>query len=314
MYAFESYHRAQSLTEAVELLAANPFARPMAGGTDILVRLREGHKDYADIVDIHGLPELDSITEEHGELRIGSGTTFATMMASPLVARLAPVLIEAAGWVAGPQIRNTATIGGNICNGSACADSAAPLLVLNAHLDLIGPEGQRLIPLRGFHLGPGRVELRQGEILRSVRIKPEPDQNLGTAYVKYSMRQAMDIATIGCGAGVRIQDGQSAKSEGNGKSERCTGIVDELRLAFTVAAPTPVRCPAAEAAARGLPLDEAVQAALAALDQDVSPRTSWRAAGDFRMHIIRTLAGRMIRTAAERFITHVAEHREVRTC
>ncbi len=309
MYAFESYHRAQSLTEAVELLTSNPFARPMAGGTDILVRLREGHKDYAHIVDIHGLPELDSITKEGGELRIGSGTTFATLMASPLAARLTPMLIEAAGWVAGPQIRNTATIGGNICNGSACADSAAPLLVLNAHLDLIGPEGQRLIPLRGFHLGPGRVELRQGEILRSVRIKPEPDQNLGTAYIKYSMRQAMDIATIGCGAGVRFRDG---------KPERRTGIVDELRLAFTVAAPTPVRCPAAEAAARGLPLDEAVQAALAALDQDVFPRTSWRAAGDFRMHIIRTLADRMIRTAAKRFAKHDAKHdakhEEVRAC
>ena len=302
MYAFKSYHRAQSLTEAVELLAAHPFARPMAGGTDILVRLREGHKDYADIVDIHGLPELEGITENRGELRIGSGTTFAALMASPLAARLAPMLIEAAGWVAGPQIRNTATIGGNICNGSACADSAAPLLVLNAHLDLIGPEGERLIPLRGFHLGPGRVELRQGEILRSVRIKSEPDQNLGTAYVKYSMRQAMDIATIGCGAGIRLRDG------------RPNGIVDELRLAFTVAAPTPVRCPAAENAAKDLPLDQAVKAVAEVLDQDVSPRTSWRAAGDFRMHIIRTLAGRMIRTAAERFITHVAEHREVRTC
>ncbi|PTN38013.1 xanthine dehydrogenase subunit XdhB [Desulfonatronum sp. SC1] len=309
MYAFESYHRAQSLTEAVELLAANPFARPMAGGTDILVRLRERHKEYAEIVDIHDLPELEGITEDRGELRIGSGTTFAALMASPLAARLAPMLIEAAGWVAGPQIRNTATIGGNICNGSACADSAAPLLILNAHLDLIGPEGERLIPLRGFHLGPGRVELRQGEILRSVRIKPEPGQGqtlgLGTAYVKYSMRQAMDIATIGCGAGIRLRDGQS---------ERRERIVDELRLAFTVAAPTPVRCPAAEAAAKGLPLDEAIQAALAVLDHDVSPRTSWRAAGDFRMHIIRTLTGRMIRTAAERYAKHVAKHFEVRTC
>ncbi|WP_045219777.1 xanthine dehydrogenase subunit XdhB [Desulfonatronum thioautotrophicum] len=302
MYAFASYHRPQSLTEAVALLAANPFARPMAGGTDILVRLREGHKDYADIVDIHGLPELEGMSEDRGELRIGSGTTFASLMASPLAARLAPMLIEAAGWVAGPQIRNTATIGGNICNGSACADSAAPLLVLNAHLDLIGPEGQRLIPLRGFHLGPGRVERRPGEILRSVRIKSERDQNIGTAYVKYSMRQAMDIATIGCGAGVRLRD------------DHPNGIVDELRLAFTVAAPTPVRCPTAEAAARGLPLSQAVKAVAEALDQDVSPRTSWRAAGVFRMHIIRTLAGRMIRTAAKRFASSAANHREARTC
>ncbi|TVQ98890.1 MAG: xanthine dehydrogenase FAD-binding subunit XdhB [Desulfovibrionales bacterium] len=302
MYAFESYHRPQSLTDAVALLAANPFARPMAGGTDILVRLREGHKDYADIVDIHGLPELEGMSADRGELRIGSGTTFAALMTSSLATRLAPMLIEAAGWVAGPQIRNTATIGGNICNGSACADSAAPLLVLNAHLDLIGPEGQRLIPLRGFHLGPGRVERRPGEILRSVRIKSEQDQGLGTAYVKYSMRQAMDIATIGCGAGVRLRDDQS------------NGIVDELRLAFTVAAPTPVRCPTAEAAARGLPLSQAVKAVAEALDQDVSPRTSWRAAGDFRMHIIRTLAERMIRTAAKRFASSAANHQEARTC
>ncbi|GAB6059065.1 xanthine dehydrogenase subunit XdhB [Desulfonatronum parangueonense] len=284
MFAFESYHRARTLSEALDLLAVNPFARPMAGGTDILVRLREGHKDYADIVDIHGLSELEGITEEAGALRIGAGTTFASIMASPLAARHAPMLIEAAGWVAGPQIRNVATIGGNICNGSVCADSAAPLLVLNAHLDLIGPEGERLIPLRGFHLGPGRVELRRGEILRSIRIKTEECRNLGTSYIKYSMRQAMDIATIGCGAGVRISD----------------GAVRELRLAFTVAAPVPVRCPAAEAAATGLPLEQAVETACETLVQDVSPRTSWRAAADFRLHIIRTLAKRMILAAAAR--------------
>ncbi|SDB09429.1 xanthine dehydrogenase FAD-binding subunit [Desulfonatronum thiosulfatophilum] len=284
MFAFESYHRARTLTEALDLLAANPFARPMAGGTDILVRLREGHKEYAEIVDIHGLPELQTITEEDGSLRIGSGATFTSIMASPSVARHVPMLIEAAGWVAGPQIRNVATIGGNICNGSVCADSAAPLLVLNAHLDLIGPEGERLIPLRGFHLGPGRVELRRGEILRSIRIKTDECRDLGTAYVKYSMRQAMDIATIGCGAGVRIRD----------------GAVRELRLAFTVAAPIPVRCTTAETAATGLPLEQAVEAVCETLAQDVSPRTSWRAAGDFRLHIIRTLARRMILAAAKR--------------
>jgi xanthine dehydrogenase FAD-binding subunit len=251
----------------------------------VLVRLREGHREYANVVDIHGLPELTGITEDpDGTLRIGAGTNFTDVIASRAVARRAPVLAEAAGFVAGPQIRNVATIGGNICNGSVCADSASPLLVLNAHLDFLGPEGERITPLRGFHVGPGRVELRRGEILRSIVIKPEECRDLGAAYVKYSMREAMDIATIGCGAGVRLRE----------------GLVRELRLAFTVAAPTPVRCPRAEKAAQGLPLAEAIEAVCRELVHDVAPRTSWRAAKDFRLHIIRTLARRMIARAAER--------------
>lgn len=285
MFAIQTYHKATDVAYAVRLLAENPFARAIAGGTDVLVRLREGHEEYAHLVDIHGLPELSTIELDEHALTIGSGVTFSRVMGSPEVATAAPVLAEAAGWVAGPQIRDVGTIGGNLCNGSVCADSAPALLVLNARLVIAGPDGERTAPLRGFHLGPGRVELRTGEVLRAIVI-PRPEcANLGAASVKYSMRSAMDIATIGCSAGVRLAD---------------DGTVAEARLAFTVAAPTPVRCPTAEQAAAGLPIDEAAEAAARAVVEDVTPRDSWRASKNLRLQIIRTLTRRTLRAAAQR--------------
>ena len=283
MFAFEKYQRAASVAEAVDMLARDPLSIVLAGGTDALVRLREGHREYANVVDVNSIAELREIADDGDAVRIGAGATFTSIIQSDIIAEHVPALAEAAGWVAGPQIRNVGTVGGNICNGSVCADSVSALLVLDAHLDLVGPEGERVTPLRGFHLGPGKVELRTGELLRSIRImKPEPA--LGAAYVKYSMRQAMDIATIGCGAALKVVNGAAT----------------DLRLAFTVAAPTPVRCPEAEKAAEGLPLDEAMDAVCEAVVSDVTPRTSWRADKDFRLHIIKTLARRMMTKAAQR--------------
>lgn len=289
MFAVEKYAKAQSVAEAVRLLAADPFAVPIAGGTDILVKLREGHREYANLVDIHALAELTPITlEPDGSLAVGAGATFTQVIESELVQRHSPVLAEGASWVAGPQIRNVGTVGGNICNGSVCADSVPPLLVLDAELELQGPQGLRRIPLRGFHTGPGKVARGHAEVLTRIVIPAAPPKSagmFGAASIKYAMRQAMDITTIGCAAAILL-DGER---------------IQWLKLAFSVAAPTPVRCPAAEAAALGQPLDAktiaAVQEAVAA---DVSPRTSWRAPADFRLHIIRELAARAIDKAASR--------------
>jgi len=154
-----------------------------------------------------------------------------------------------------------------------------------AQLEIHGPQGRRRTPLEGFHRGPGSVDLSRDEVLVAFYIRPEDYRGFGGAWFKYAMRESMDIATIGCAAAVRL------------KNRR----IDELRLAFTVAAPTPVRCKNAERAAAGRPLtDETWQAVAAAVAADVNPRTSWRARRDFRRHIIRTLAVRMSRRAAER--------------
>jgi len=287
MFAVEKYHKAHTVAEAVRLLAADPFAVPIAGGTDILVKLREGHREYANLVDIHAMPELTPITlEPDGSLAVGAGATFTQVIESELVQRHSPVLAEGASWVAGPQIRNVGTVGGNICNGSVCADSVPPLLVLDAELELQGPEGLRRIPLRGFHTGPGKVARGHAEVLTRIIVPAAPTGGaFGAASIKYAMRQAMDITTIGCAASILLEN------------DRITW----LKLAFSVAAPTPVRCPAAEAAALGKPLDAATIAAVQdAVAADVSPRTSWRAPADFRLHIIRELAARAIDKAAAR--------------
>lgn len=290
MFDIQQYHKARSVEEAVRLLAAHEDALCIAGGTDVLVRLREPHSGGRCLVDIHDVEELRPIVVlDDGTLRLGAGATFTDAADSPSVLRHAPLLAEAAASVAGPQIRNMGTIGGNLCNGAVSADMAAPVLACDAVLRILGPEGHRAVPALGFHTGPGRVALRRDEILLSVDVPADRYRGFGGRYVKYSMREAMDIATIGCACMARVEEGRVAA----------------VRLAFSVAAPVPVRCPAAEAAVEGMSAAPERRPALLravseAVPADVKPRASWRAGADFRMHIIRTLAGRVLNEALDR--------------
>ena len=171
MFDFDSYHQARSVDEAIALLAQNPEAVPLAGGTDILVRLHQGHADYRHLVDINDVPELHGVTRDsEGVIWIGSGTTFSEIMEDPLVTGHIPVLAQGAGSVGGPQVRNMATVGGNLCNGAPSADSAGPLLVLNARVVLQGPKGERELPLEEFYQGPGKVDRQPAEIMTGLRI------------------------------------------------------------------------------------------------------------------------------------------------
>jgi len=286
MFAIERYRKAHSVEDAVKLLAADPEAKLIAGGTDVLIRLHGGSKEYRSLVDINGLTELKDISEENGNtVRIGAMATFSEIMNSDVVNQRVPVIAEAVGTVGGPQLRNMATMGGNICNGAVSADSAGALLVLEADLEIQGVDGERMVPVMGFHEGPGRVSLKQGDVLVAFRITPENYKDFGAAYYKYAMRDAMDIATIGCTAAARL-DGDK---------------IDELRLAFTVAAPKPIRCEHAEKAAVGKSLSEKTLKVVSdTVQKDVKPRDSWRAAKNFRLHIIRTLTQRVVRQAIER--------------
>lgn len=283
MFDLASYHKAKSLDQALELLAENPEARPIAGGTDVLIRLREGHGEFRELVDIHGLAELRGVRmEEDGSLFIGSGATFTDLMESPLIAEHAPVLALASSTVAGPQIRNMATLGGNICNGAPSADGAAPLLVLGAELVIQSRESSRTPPLHEFYLGPMKVDLHQGEILTGFRIAAANLRGWSAHYHKYAMRQAMDIATIGCAASCRTEPGRLAG----------------LRLAYIVAGPTPLRCWKTEEAVTGSALGPELLDQIAGLVlSDLAPRDSWRAAKDFREQIITTLARRVVAQA-----------------
>jgi len=286
MFDINSYRKANSVDEAIALLSQNPDSIPMAGGTDILVRLHGHNKKFSHLVDIHGVAELKNVTmESDGTIVIGSGMTFTGLAHNPIIRENIPVLNEGGSSIGGPQVRNVATVGGNICNGAPSGDSASPLLVLNATVELKGPDGVRHLPLYEFYQGPGQVDRKAGEIMTCLRIAPGDYKGWSAHYYKYAMREAMDIATIGCGAACKIENGKIAG----------------LRLGFAVAGPTPLRCWRTEEKAIGMGVNEELLDMVEnSVLNDLRPRDSWRAAKDFREQIIKTLAKRVLREALKR--------------
>ena len=288
MYDIKALYEAESVRHAVELLLAHPEARVIAGGSDVLIQIREGKLAGATLVSIYGLNELRGIAmEADGTLRIGALTSFSHIAKDPLIKAHIPVLGEAVDMVGGPQIRNIGTIGGNTCNGVTSADSAATLVAYDAVVELTGAEGMRLVPIREFYIKAGQVDLRPGEIETAIRIPRESYAGYQGHYIKYAMRNAMDIATCGCSANVKLSADKKT--------------VVSARLAYGVAGPVPMRAPSAEAAANGKPVSpETVEAFAKAALADVNPRTSWRATKEFRLHLVEELARRTLTEAIKR--------------
>ncbi|PLX68772.1 MAG: xanthine dehydrogenase FAD-binding subunit XdhB [Denitrovibrio sp.] len=283
MFDIKSYEKADTVKQAIELLSANPDAKLIAGGTDVLIRLREGHEEFSSIIDIHHLEEIKGVEmQDNMDVRIGAGMCFTDVIESEIIDQTIPIVAEASGTVGGPQVRNVATIGGNLCNGAISADSVASLCVLDATLEIEGIDGAREVPVTEFYLGPGKIVLTHTEILKSIYIKAENYMGFGTHYYKYAMRNAMDIATIGCAAAIKVDEGK----------------VETLKLAFTVAAPKPTRATTAEQFSVGLDAtSENIEKIAKKALEDLNPRDSWRASKDFRLHIIETLAKRVITAA-----------------
>lgn len=164
MYDIENYYRARSVQHACELLSEYPQARLLAGGTDVLIQLHHLNPNYRHIVDVHDLPELKGIAiDRHHHLRIGSATTFTELIEHPLIQQHLPLLAEAAATIAGPQVRNVATYGGNICNGATSADSASPTLALKAELEIATAHGVIGALLRVFTRVPEKLHSSKGK-------------------------------------------------------------------------------------------------------------------------------------------------------
>ncbi len=280
MYDIQALYEAGSVAEAIELLTAHPDARVLAGGSDVFIKLREGELAGVKLVSIYRIDALRGVTlGPDGALCILPLTSFSHITADPLIQQHLPVLGEAVDQVGGPQIRNIGTIGGNVCNGVTSADSAATLLAHDAIMELTGPDGARQVPMREFYVKAGKTVLSHNELLTAIRIPRDRYAGFYGAYIKYSMRNAMDIATIGCSVNVRLSADRRR--------------VEEARIAFGVAGPVPMRAPSAEAAVSGALLEPTLVERFAegALS-DVNPRTSWRATKEFRLHIIGETARR----------------------
>ncbi len=284
MYDIKALYEAASVEDAIRLRLEHPEAQIIAGGSDVLVQMREGKRAGKELISIYGIDALRGVTmEPDGTICIGSLTSFSHITRDPIVQRYINVLGEAVDQVGSPQIRNIGTIGGNTCNGVTSADSASTLHALEAIVELTGKNGVRRIPIHDFYLKAGVVDLRgeDGEIQTAIRIPKESYENTYGHYIKYGMRNAMEIASLGCSVNVRLSPDKQT-------IERC-------RIAYGVAGPVPMRAPSAEAIANGSRITEQMvtEFALAVLE-DIRPRDSWRASKAFRQHIAVEMAQRAL--------------------
>ena len=285
MFDIGSLYLARDVDDAIRALQADENAMLISGGTDVLVQVREGRLAGRPLVSIHELKELSGVAlTEDGELVIGAATTFHDIASDERVRACTPMLGYAVDQVGGPQTRNVGTIGGNVCNGVTSADSASSLKCFNATLELRGPEGTRFVSIHDFYTGPGKTVRRRDEVLLSVRVARKDYEGYSGCYIKYGKRAAMEIATLGCAALLKPSPDRKT--------------LEDARLAFGVAAPTPIRCWETEKSVRGMALGEKLAQRMAegALSE-VSPRTSWRASREFRMQLVRELTVRAVRDA-----------------
>jgi len=275
------YRHASSLLQAATLLAENPDARALAGGTDLLVDLRERRQTPRLLVDISELEALRGVAAHDGGLRIGGGATVGEVLASPLVAERAPALGQAAREFADYLTRNKATVGGNLANASPGADLVVPLLALDARVVLSGPAGERTVGLSDFLLGPRRTTLQPGELIRSVEVPVAGGRQF---FYKLGLKRGGAIAVVSVGTRLELD---------------AAGRCRQAAIALGAVAPRPFRATEAEASLRGEPLTPERMARAAELAAAAArPITDVRGGADYRAAMVRALVARGLRHAA----------------
>ncbi|MGE5675234.1 MAG: FAD binding domain-containing protein [Mycobacterium leprae] len=260
-----------SITAALELLA-DPNARPLAGGTDAMVRFRDGVLRPSAWVNLQSLrSELSYIRQEHGVIVVGSLTSFRELLDSPLLQTTAPLLLQAVGTIGGPQIRNMGTLGGNMGTASPAADSLPALYALDAWVSLISRAGTREVPIASFFLGPGRTALQPGELIAGVRFAPQASGERCT-FEKLGLRAAHAITLVS--AAIRLHPSQAC-------------------IALGAVGPTVMRVPAAEALLAQGPLnDTTIRQVAEATGNAANPISDVRASASYRRAMARNLVTR----------------------
>lgn len=288
MYDMKELYEAFSVEEAIKLRLEHPEAQIIAGGSDVLVQMREGKRAGKELISIYLIDEMRGVCIDKDEnIRIGSLTSFSHITADPIIQKYINVLGEAVDTVGGPQIRNIGTIGGNTCNGVTSADSASTLHAWEAIIELTGPDGVRRVPIKDFYIKAGTVDIREGEIQTAILIPKESYLDTYGYYYKYAMRNAMDITTNGCSVNARLSKDKKT--------------FERVRIAYGVAAPVPIRAPHAEAVANGAPVTmETVEKFAMTVLEDISPRDSWRASKALRQHVAVEMAKRCLIESVKR--------------
>ena len=287
MTEIEQYVAPSSLEQAAGYLHSGDVTI-LAGGTDLMPQSQGGKlKLKRTLMNINHIPELNGIAIDSGTIRIGALATITEIMQSELVKQHLPILIEACDHFASNQIRNAATLGGNICNASPAGDMLVPLMVLDAEVELASkPNGsltRRRMPLTEFFVGPGKTKRSQAELLAGVRIAL-PRAIHYASFFKFGTRPALDISTISIGIAGTLKD----------------GALSNVRVAFGAVAPVPLRAPRTEQALEGKRLDPATIEAVAKVARDeVTPIDDIRATAWYRKELIHNITKRMLAHVAQ---------------
>jgi carbon-monoxide dehydrogenase medium subunit len=281
------YAEPATLDEAVELLRrAEGRATVLAGGTDLLVQIREQVRSPATVVNIKKILGIDQLEFDPASgLVIGALTTTRAVETSPVVRRHYAGLHTAVVHFASIQVRNRATVVGNVCRASPSADTLPPLIADGATLRVRGVEGTRTVPLEGFCTGPGRTVLAPGELVTHLHV-PAPAPRTGKVYIKHGRRTEMELATVGVAVTLTL-----------GEEGHCA----DVRIVLAAVAPTPLRALAAEAALRGqAPSAEAIAAAAAAAVGEARPIGDVRGSAEYRREMVGVLVARALEQALAR--------------
>jgi CO/xanthine dehydrogenase FAD-binding subunit len=266
-------------------MQADPGARILAGGTDLLIQFRAGLRQPTAFVDVKRIPELIGISFDADALRLGAATSAADVCEHAEVKRLFPGLVEAVHLIGSTQIQGRGSVGGNLCNASPAADSTCALIVNRAECIIAGPRGERVVPVDTFCTGPGRTVLERGEFLVSIRI-PRPAPRTADAYLRLIPRSEMDIAVAGAGVSVTLD---------------AAGVCTAARVAIGAVAPTARLVPEAASALIGSRVDDrALEHAAAAASAAATPIDDKRGTVAYRRSVVGVLTRRAAASAAIR--------------
>lgn len=288
------YHSPASLTEAAELLKKHSGARILAGGTDLIPQMYDGKISPEHIVNIKKIPGLTEITHNDSNgLTLGSLVKFNEIIYSNTVQANYPILTEVSKKIASHQIRNLATVGGNLCNAAPSLDSAPILIALDSSVTIVGPGNtKRKLLLEQFFTGPGTTVLERGEILKNIEV-PQIKPKTGMAYIKHTTRKALEIAVVGVAGLIQLEK----------ETDKCTSA----RIVVAACAPTPLRVQKAEELLIGKKISmKDFKAAASLTAETVSPISDIRACDTYRREMVFVQTKRVLEEASSRAYSNSA--------
>ncbi|MCH9671246.1 MAG: xanthine dehydrogenase family protein subunit M [Gammaproteobacteria bacterium] len=279
------YESPATTKEAVALLAKEKGAAfVLAGGTDLLVRMKSGATEPALVVDIKHIPAMTDIKTTQTGFRIGAAVSGARLSAHKALCKAWLGVVEATSLIGSDQIQGRATMVGNLCNASPAADAVPAMIAAGAKVAIVGKDGRRTVAVEKIITGPGKTSLKKGDIIEAVML-PKPDKRTGDAYLRFTPRTEMDIAVVGVGVSMTIE----------------RGVVKKARVCLGAVAPTPVLVPRAAKALIGSKLDEDTLAEFAAACSDAcNPIDDKRGTAAYRTRVAGVMARRAATIAYQR--------------